>query len=307
MHTSVLLHQSTEHLVWNINGTYVDGTLGRGGHTQEILNKLSAKGRVLGFDQDPEAVDFVKNRFSNESRLQVIQDNFCELAQYVNNEPKQLDGVLLDLGVSSPQLDEAHRGFSFQKIGSLDMRMNPAKGISAKDWLLQKPMPIIRKALQKYGNVKQASKWTFLIKRAATQGQLETTLDLANLISQHTPVKQAYRQRKHPATQIFQAIRIAVNDEISALEKLLQDSLWLLKHAGRLVVISFHSIEHRLLRKLCLIEESHHLPKGLPITEQQPWKTIQMLTYPYQQEIDENIRARSARLTVLQRMHSNEA
>ena len=303
MHTPVLLVESVQQLLQDdLNGCYCDVTYGRGGHSQQILKQLNTQGFLYALDQDPEAAQHAKKQFMGVPNAQFIAGNFADLAQLLPTPKPKLDGLLADLGVSSPQYDEAHRGFSFQKRGPLDMRMNPKIGVSAAQWLQQQSVSQIRYCLQAYGDVSNAGRWSKLIKKAADAGQLQTTTQLSELVLQHTSFKRQQHMLKHPATQIFQAIRIAINDELTAMQRLLDSSLQLLKQTGRLVVISFHSLEHRLLRQFSRKTNPENPPPGLPIEVKPLWQVRQLLVFPPAAEIQQNPRARSARLTVLQRL-----
>ena len=284
------------------NGIYVDATFGRGGHTQGILDQLGDSGQVIAFDQDIDAIDFAKSSF-NDPRLNVIHSNFSKL----NNELEglnligEIDGILMDLGVSSPQLDYAERGFSFIKDGDLDMRMDQRRPLTAAQWLKESSEVEIADALYLYGEEKRSRIIATTIKKYQKSNEIKTTLDLANLIS--SIVKP--RKNKHPATRSFQAIRIVINDELNQLSEVLEQSIKALAINGRLSVITFHSIEDRIVKQF-IRKNSHpkEAPKGLPIRvnegNQCSLKDLGKIK-PSKQEIMTNRRSRSAILRLAQK------
>ena len=297
-----MFSESIDGLDIHSNGIYVDATFGRGGHTQGILDQLGDLGQVIAFDQDIDAIDFAKSNFSD-PRLSVIHSNFSKL----NNELESLnligkiDGILMDLGVSSPQFDNAERGFSFNKDGALDMRMDQTQPLTAAQWLKESSDVEIADALYLYGEEKRSRVIASTIKKYQRSNEIKTTLDLANLIS--TVVKP--RKNKHPATRSFQAIRIVINDELKQLSEALEQSINSLAISGRLSVISFHSIEDRIVkqfvRKYSRPEEA---PKNLPIrTNKGNQCVLKNLgkVKPSEQEIMTNRRSRSAILRLAQK------
>lgn len=305
-HQPVLLEPAISGLITNKKGIYIDGTYGRGGHSREILNTLSPQASLWVFDQDNAAIEEAKRLQQHDSRVQIFHDNFRHIKQQVewHGITGKIDGLLLDIGVSSPQLDEPTRGFSFQHNGPLDMRMNNQQGITALEWLQQTNSTQIRRAFREFADVKEAGKWARLIKEKLSIGEIKETMDLANLIWQYTPKKVKAKMSSHPATQIFQAIRIAVNDEIGALKEVLQGVHKVLGVGGRLVVISFHSVEHRLLRHFARGNEAD-LPKHFPQVRRCDWEIIRLLDFPTEREVEQNIRARSARLSILQKVEKH--
>ena len=301
-HNSVMFSESIVGLDIHPNGIYVDATFGRGGHTQGILDQLGDSGQVIAFDQDIDAIDFAKSSF-NDPRLIVIHSNFSKL----NNELEglnligKINGILMDLGVSSPQLDHAERGFSFNKDGALDMRMDQTQPLTAAQWLKESSEVEIADALYLYGEEKRSRIIAATIKKYQKSNEIKTTLDLANLIS--SVVKT--RKSKHPATRSFQAIRIVINDELKQLSEALEQTIKVLAINGRLSVISFHSIEDRIvkhfIRKYSRPKEA---PKGLPIrTNEGNHCSLKDLgkIKPSEQEIMTNRRSRSAILRLAQK------
>jgi 16S rRNA (cytosine1402-N4)-methyltransferase len=302
-HQSVLLRSSVESLVLHPDGVYVDGTYGRGGHSKAILNQLSAKAKLLVFDQDIEAIEAAKRAQLEDERILVFHCNFRRMKEEIERYGVlgEVNGLLLDIGVSSPQLDTPERGFSIQHLGPLDMRMNNQQGVTALQWLKESRVEEIRQALKSFADVRYAGKWARLIQERVLDGTVKSTYDLAGLVEQNMPKKIQLQMNVHPATKIFQAIRIAVNKEIEALEECLRSAGEILCQGGRLVVISFHSVEHRLLRKFAR-GDSQNLPRNLPAMMSNDWEIVQLLGYPEDSEVQSNRRARSARLTVLQKL-----
>jgi len=301
-HNSVMFSESIDGLDIHSNGIYVDTTFGRGGHTQGILDQLGDSGQVIAFDQDIDAIDFAKSNF-NDSRLSVIHSNFSKL----NNELEglnligKIDGILMDLGVSSPQLDHAERGFSFNKDGALDMRMDQTQPLTAAQWLKESSEVEIADALYLYGEEKRSRIIATTIKKYQKSNEIKTTLDLANLIS--SVVRSG--KNKHPATRSFQAIRIVINDELKQLSETLEQTIKALATNGRLSVISFHSIEDRIVKQFIRkYSRPKEAPKGLPIRaykgNQCALKDLGKIK-PSKQEIMTNRRSRSAILRLAQK------
>lgn len=257
-HRSVLLDQAVNALVWTPDGVYVDGTFGRGGHSKLILNKLSLKGRLFAIDKDPAAIEFAKSWIDN--RFFAENGNFSDLDLILKKHAcKQLSGLLLDLGVSSPQLDDPKRGFSFRCNGPLDMRMDPSRGLTAADWLDQASEQEIKDVILFYGEDRCAAKIAkaIILRRQdlAQRGRrIEGTMELAEIVAK---VTRRRGTRRHPATKTFQAIRIHINQELNDLEKVLKSCINLLVPGGRLVVLSFHSLEDRIVKNF-IKENSNH-------------------------------------------------
>ena len=301
-HDSVLFNEVLKGLNIKSGGIYVDATLGRCGHTQGILNHLDSLGRVIGFDQDIDAIKYAEINFSD-PRLELIHSNFSNLNDELNkiNLIGKVDGVLMDLGISSPQIDNADRGFSFNKDGLLDMRMDQSQRLTASEWLKETSEKEIADTLYQYGEEKRSRIIASTIKEYQKNSEIKTTLELANLIS--TVVKPG--KNKHPATRSFQAIRIAINDELIMLSEALNQTIDALDKGGRLAVISFHSIEDRIVKQFI---QKHsrpkQIPKGLPImmNDTQPCLLKDLgKVKPSNEEIKINRRSRSAILRIAEK------
>src|SRR5690625_3804657 len=247
-HTTVMLREAVDTLVTDPDGFYVDGTFGRGGHSNLILEQLSGRGRLLAIDKDPVACAVALERFAHDSRFEIIAGSFADAAQYVADRGRtgQVAGLLLDLGVSSPQLDDAGRGFSFLRDGPLDMRMDPHSGVSAAEWLASAGEAEISRVLKEYGEERFARRMARAIVRARTDEPITRTLQLAKIVAEAHP---AWEKGRHPATRAFQAIRIHINRALEDLETLLASVVPMLGPGGRLVVISFHSLEDRIVKR----------------------------------------------------------
>ena len=301
-HDSVLFNEVLKGLNIKSGGVYVDATLGRCGHTQGILNHLDSLGSVIGFDQDIDAIKYAEINFSD-PRLELIHSNFSNLNDELNkiNLIGKVDGVLMDLGISSPQIDNADRGFSFNKDGLLDMRMDQSQRLTATEWLKETSEKEIADTLYQYGEEKRSRIIASTIKEYQKNSEIKTTLELANLIS--TVVKPG--KNKHPATRSFQAIRIAINDELITLSEALNQTIDALDKGGRLAVISFHSIEDRIVKQFI---QKHsrpkQIPKGLPImmndTQPSLLKDLGKVK-PSNEEIKINRRSRSAILRIAEK------
>jgi len=297
-----MFSESIDGLDIHPKGVYVDATFGRGGHTQGILDQLGESGQVIAFDQDIDAIEFAKSNF-NDPRLIVIHSSFSRL----NKELERLDligkidGILMDLGVSSPQLDQAERGFSFYKDGALDMRMDQTQALTAAQWLKESTESEIADALYLYGEEKRSRVIAATIKKYQKNNEIKTTLDLANLI---TSVVRSGKN-KHPATRSFQAIRIVINDELKQLSEALEQTIKVLAINGRLSVITFHSIEDRIVKQFIRkYSRPQEAPKGLPIrTNEENQCALKDLgkVKPTEQEIMTNRRSRSAILRLAQK------
>ncbi len=301
-HSSVMLSESIEGLNIRSDGIYVDATFGRGGHTKGMLDCLGECGRVIAFDQDIDAVDYAKSNFKD-SRLTLLHANFSKLVEELDslNLTGEIDGILMDLGISSPQLDNADRGFSFNSDGPLDMRMNQTQGLTAAEWLKQTSESEIADVLYLYGEEKRSRIIAAKIKKYLQNKDINSTTELANLIA--TVVRPG--KNKHPATRSFQAIRIVINDELKQLTSALEQSINILAPKGRLCVISFHSIEDRIvkqfIRKHSRPEET---PRGLPVTSKGSdeclLKDLGKLK-PTKNEVEINRRSRSAILRLAEK------
>lgn len=302
-HQPVLLSEVIGALKLDSNGIYIDCTFGRGGHSSEILKGLGDKGRLLAMDQDPEAVMYGKKAFKNEPRIAIEHCNFSQILQVTKKYDfdGKVNGILFDLGVSSPQLNDPNRGFSFMKDGPLDMRMNFNAGISAAEWLQDVSENELERVIKTYGEERHARKIAKAILQQQKISSLSTTKELADLIEQTIGRS---REKKHPATRTFQAIRIFINDELKVLASALDDCIELLAQSGRLLVITFHSLEDQLVKSLYRKHSESDVPRKLPIVDQfQPeLKRVCKPIKPTKDEILENPRARSAKLYVLERV-----
>ncbi|MEO8464910.1 MAG: 16S rRNA (cytosine(1402)-N(4))-methyltransferase RsmH [Gammaproteobacteria bacterium] len=303
-HQPVLLQEAVKGLALRDDGWYVDATYGRGGHSAAVLARLGAQGRLLALDKDPQAVAHGRERFADDERFVIQHAGFEDLAAVVAPwlAGHALAGVLFDLGVSSPQLDVAERGFSFAHDGPLDMRMNTAAGLTAAEWLATASPRELVDALFRYGEEPRARQIAAAIVRSRDEAALTTTRQLASLIAAH-----AGRQtgRIHPATRAFQAIRIAINDELGALERALAQCVDLLVAGGRLVVISFHSLEDRIVKRFMAREargdEAYAGLPNIPPHARPRLTLIGKLVRPTAEEEQSNPRSRSARLRIAER------
>lgn len=304
-HIPVLLNEAITGLNIKKNGIYIDGTFGRGGHSKEILKALDEKGHLFAIDRDLQAIDEIDSEFENDLRFELIKDEMSELKNIVKEKSLsgKINGVIFDLGVSSPQLDQASRGFSFQKDGPLDMRMDTTKGITAAEWLSSVSEDQLRKVLFQYGEEKFSSRIARNIIKNRNTTSLNTTFDLVNIITQALP-KMYFK--KHPATKTFQAIRIYINDELSQLESALNASLELLRSGGRLCVISFHSLEDRIVKRFIknasLESKQYRGLPDVPVEFQPKLKIIGKAVRASIAEIGMNVRSRSAVLRIAERI-----
>jgi 16S rRNA (cytosine1402-N4)-methyltransferase len=303
-HQSVLLEEALESLNIRPSGIYIDATFGRGGHSRAILSKLNEKGQLIAFDQDPEAIAYGREQFADEPRLTIEHCNFNQVASVVEKFglTGKIDGILMDLGVSSPQLDDAGRGFSFLRSGPLDMRMDTTQGETARQWLARVKSADLINVLKKYGEEKFARRIATAIVERRAEREIADTGDLAEIISNAIPVKEKH---KHPATRSFQAIRIFINAELQSIERGLKDAVSVLAKGGRLSVISFHSLEDRIVKRFMRdISSRPKLPAGLPVMEadiEVPYRLVSKPIVAGAKELQVNPRARSARLRVLER------
>ncbi|WP_309044926.1 16S rRNA (cytosine(1402)-N(4))-methyltransferase RsmH [Marinobacter sediminicola] len=307
-HRSVLLDSAVDYLVSDPEGRYVDATFGRGGHSQLILGQLGTSGQLLGIDKDPEAILVAEQLAKTDSRFKYFHGSFAELDRAVSEASWELvGGVLMDLGVSSPQLDDASRGFSFMRDGPLDMRMNPQQSPSAAEWLMYAEERDIADVIFRYGEEKFSRRIARLIVERRKENPIETTLQLAALVSEAVPKKEKH---KHPATRTFQAIRIFINRELEDLEVGLQAAVDRIAPGGRLVVISFHSLEDRLVKRFMRdLARGPRLPKGIPVTAAQETSDFRLIGKASKAgagEVSENVRARSAVMRVLERIDNTK-
>ncbi len=304
-HVPVLLDEALQALNLQPHGIYIDTTYGRGGHARAILARLGPHGRVIGMDRDPAAVAHAQQLASSDPRVRVHHASFASLSQVVAAErvSGQVNGVLFDLGVSSPQLDEAARGFSFRAAGPLDMRMDPTRGISAAQWLAHASVDDIARVLRNFGEERFARRVAQAIVRARAEQPITTTVQLAELVAAAVPTREP---GQHPATRTFQAIRIHVNRELDELASALPQAVAALAGGGRLVVISFHSLEDRLVKRFFAHEaRGGDLPPELPLRAAELHPRLRLVGKAVRASAAEarrNPRARSAVLRVAERI-----
>ena len=266
-HITVLLEEAVEALAVRTDGCYMDGTFGRGGHSRLILQKLGPDGRLLGFDKDPQAIATGQTLAAEDGRFVIVQRSFAELGSEAQARgiAGSVSGILLDLGVSSPQLDDPERGFSFMNDGPLDMRMDPTRGVSAAEFIATAPVEEIARVFKEYGEERFSKRMAAAVVARREVQPFERTADLAEVLKVANP---AWEKGKNPATRAFQGLRIHVNNELGDLEAGLEAALEALEVGGRLVVISFHSLEDRIvklfMRKLAK-GEADNMPRDLPI------------------------------------------
>ncbi|MGH1409737.1 MAG: 16S rRNA (cytosine(1402)-N(4))-methyltransferase RsmH [Aeromonas sp.] len=304
-HITVLLHEAVEGLATKPDGIYVDGTFGRGGHSRLILQHLGPNGRLIAIDRDPQAI--AEAAKIQDPRFEIVHGPFSGIASYLDERGLlgKVDGFLLDLGVSSPQLDDAERGFSFMKDGPLDMRMDPTSGQSAAEWLAKADVDDIAWVLKTFGEERFAKKIARAIVHDRVTEPYVRTRQLAEMIARVNPSKE---KGKHAATRSFQAIRIYINSELDEIETALNGALEVLAPHGRLSVISFHSLEDRLVKHFIRKhEKGPEVPYGIPLTEAQlaggrKLKSVGKALKPSDHEVSENSRSRSSVLRVAERL-----
>lgn len=303
-HRPVLLDEALAALSLRPDGLYVDGTFGRGGHARAILQRLDENGRLLALDRDPHAIQVAQQLAEEDSRFTIKQGSFTTMQAQVENLgwTGKVDGILLDLGVSSPQLDDPSRGFSFQHDGPLDMRMDNTRGMTAAQWLGSASERDIATVLRDYGEERYAKRIARAIVAACKEQPITTTAELAAVVARANP---SHEKHKHPATRTFQAIRIFINRELEEIKEVLQDSVDMLTSGGRLVVISFHSLEDRVVKRFMRDQaRGDDLPRDLPVTDAQRNIRMQVIgkpVYASDAELAVNPRARSAVLRVAER------
>lgn len=306
-HISVLLNECLEGLNIKENGIYVDGTLGGAGHSSEILKRLSNEGRLIGIDQDTDALKAAKERLKNYSNVIFVHSNFSSIENVLNNlNIDGVDGILMDLGVSSYQLDEGERGFSYMKDAPLDMRMNRDKDFSAYNVINEYSEEDLYRIIRDYGEEKFARRIASFIVENRQEKNIETTLELVEIIKSAIPAK-ARREGPHPAKRTFQAIRIEVNSELSILNKTIEDGVGKLNKGGRMAIITFHSLEDRIVKnKFRDLAVSCRCPKEFPVCvcgEKAKVKVISRKAIePTKEEVDINPRSRSAKLRVIEKL-----
>ena len=306
-HVSVLLNETIEGLNIKENGIYVDGTLGGAGHSSEILKRLSKEGRLIGIDQDTDALKAAKERLKDYSNVTFVHSNFSNIENVLNNlNIDGVDGILMDLGVSSYQLDEGERGFSYMKDAPLDMRMNRENDFSAYNVVNEYSEEDLYRIIRDYGEEKFAKRIASFIVENRQEKNIETTLELVEIIKNAIPAK-ARREGPHPAKRTFQAIRIEVNSELSILNKTIEDGVEKLNKGGRMAIITFHSLEDRIVKnKFRDLAVSCRCPKEFPVCvcgEKAKVKIISRKAIePTKEEVEINPRSRSAKLRVIEKL-----
>ena len=313
-HVPVLLGPVLEGLRIKADGCYVDGTFGRGGHSREILTHLNAEGRLIGIDRDPQAIASADKALTDDPRVELVKGDFAQLKDIIGQRKDgsgrpligRVDGLLLDLGVSSPQLDEAARGFSFLRDGPLDMRMDPESGVSASEWLASVDEIALRRVISKFGEERYAARIARAIVAVRRETPICRTSELAAIVETAAPAARGrHRSKKHPATKTFQAIRIAINSELEQLASALAQSVDVLRQGGRLCVISFHSLEDRMVKRF--MREASREPepyRGMPSVPEEyrpKLRVIGKAIAATPEEIAANRRARSAHLRIAER------
>ena len=303
-HVPVLLNEVASHLITSKEGWYVDATYGRGGHCRSLLRMLSKKGRIIGLDKDEQAIESAKLLASQDSRLIPVHARFSELKLELSKLGlSQVEGILMDLGVSSPQLEDPERGFSFQNNGPLDMRMDRSSGVTASNWLNSAAERDIEAALKQLGDERQAK---LIAREIVAQRPLKTTRELCDLVLE-VKGKKFQGNRVHPATKTFQAVRMVINSEIEELSDGLKDAFESLSIGGRLAVISFHSKEDRIVKSFFfnMCGRTNQIPRRIPLLGHEMSAKAKLLSgaiRPGLKELSENPRARSATLRVIEKI-----
>lgn len=297
-HDTVLKEQAIMYLNIKQDGLYVDGTLGGGGHSEAILALLGPKGSLFACDQDMFAIDYAKKRLRSDTRVTFLHTNFRELTKALSAHGiDKVDGILLDLGLSSFQIDDVDRGFTYLKETSLDMRMDPTQSLTAKEILNTYDVDQLATIFYRYGEEQHARG---IARKIIESRPIETTMDLVKITDRFKS-----HEKGHSAKKVFQALRIAVNDELGALTSILEQSIKLLNPKGRLVIITFHSLEDRIVKQFFKEKSEVHLPKNLPVIDlpQAPCRIItKKPIYPDQKEMESNPRSRSAKLRVMEKI-----
>lgn len=309
-HTTVLLHEAVDAIINNPDGVYIDGTYGRGGHSALLLSRLSPAGKLLALDRDVTAVEHAQAQHAHDARFEIVHASFSEMRRIAAERDLlgKVNGILLDLGVSSPQLDNAERGFSFMQDGALDMRMDRSTGISAAEWINTASVEDMAAVFREYGEERYAKRIAAAIEKTRIENPFTHTLQLAEVVSAANP---AWEKHKHPATRVFQAMRIFINDELGELETVLRDALVLLAQDGRVAVIAFHSLEDRMVKQF-FREQSQGkvLPRHIPVMGHPEGRTLRLVgktIKPSDDEVRSNPRARSAVMRVAEKLPEESA
>jgi len=304
VHKAVLLEEAVKALITRCDGSYVDCTYGRGGHSRAIALKLASAGRLLVLDADIEAISHARNFFTDDSRVVVEHSRFSKIRELTEkHEFRGLDGVLLDLGVSSPQLDNSARGFSFQLNGPLDMRFDSSEGTTAAEWLRDASEKEIEHVLKNYGEERFSRRISRALIAARDASDIETTKNLSDIVVKSVP---SIDRNKHPATRVFQAIRIQINQELNELSRCLEEVVGLMNSGGRIVVISFHSLEDRIVKHFFKVKATgDDFPRKFPIKDADIYRPLKIVGKPVkasEEEIQVNRRSRSAIMRVAEKM-----
>lgn len=307
-HQSVLLHETINAILADVDGVYIDATFGRGGHSRQLLAQLAPNARVIAFDKDPQAIIVGQQLMAQDARFSIIHNSFGALEHELKLRDLwgKVHGIMADLGVSSPQLDDASRGFSFMNDGPLDMRMNPEQGQSAAQWLQSVSETELADVLFQYGEERHSRRIAKAIKKALAEEPITSTKKLADIVAQAHP---AWERHKHPATRSFQAIRIAVNQELDDIKHFLPMAMAALRAQGKLAVISFHSLEDRMVKQYFQKEaKGDDLPRDFPIRANELNARLKILgkMAASPQELANNPRARSAHLRVAQKLEQGK-
>ena len=305
-HNPVMLEKVIKGLNISSDGIYVDCTFGRGGHSKKILSEIGENGKLIAIDKDCEAEKYAREHFGKDKRFCFVRNNFSKIIEIIENynNNKKIDGILLDLGVSSPQLDDPERGFSFQKSGPIDMRMDKSDKLTALSWLKVADQNEIKEVLKIYGEEKYAHRIAKSIKDSINKNSLSTTLELAGIIEKCYPKNK--KSGRNPATKSFQAIRIYINNELQELESFLNSCLDIIASGGRIVVISFHSLEDRMVKRFIKKHsEGKNVPSKIPLTETSKNLSLRKIKTTLKANDDEvalNKRARSARIRIAEKI-----
>ena len=305
-HNPVMLEKVIKGLNISSDGIYVDCTFGRGGHSKKILSEIGENGKLIAIDKDCEAEKYAREHFGKDKRFCFVRNNFSKIIEIIENynNNKKIDGILLDLGVSSPQLDDPERGFSFQKSGPIDMRMDKSDKLTALSWLKVADQNEIKEVLKIYGEEKYAHRIAKSIKDSINKNSLSTTIELAGIIEKCYPKNK--KSGRNPATKSFQAIRIYINNELQELESFLNSCLDIIASGGRIVVISFHSLEDRMVKRFIKKHsEDKNVPSKIPLTETSKNLSLRKIKTTLKANDDEvalNKRARSARIRIAEKI-----